>query len=163
MLGKLSTHDVESITTLFTLADKCARATEGRAWHSPAQAGATQMGGSGSTVLGSDKKKKKKCSGEKPLSDAPVAAAGLGARMRMASAHSNRVATEGRALFIPLAATMPQNVVRSRSSRSAFVSDVSIPLRRAHRNAADLAWRRPTKAMLPQARESLGIILPSKS
>jgi hypothetical protein len=78
MLGKLSRHDVESVTTLFTLADKCARATEGRAWHSPAQVGATQTGGSGATVLGSDKKKKQKCSGEKPLSGAPVAAVGLG-------------------------------------------------------------------------------------
>jgi hypothetical protein len=87
----------------------------------------------------------------------------VGAIMRMASAYSSRVATDGRALFIPLAATMPQNVVRSRSSRSALVSDVSIPLSRAHRNAADLAWRRPTKAMIPQAKESLDIILSSKS
>jgi hypothetical protein len=34
MLEKLATHDVETVTTLFALADKCARATEGRAWHS---------------------------------------------------------------------------------------------------------------------------------
>jgi hypothetical protein len=34
MLEKLATHDVETVSTLFTLADKCARATEGRAWHS---------------------------------------------------------------------------------------------------------------------------------
>jgi hypothetical protein len=34
MLEKLATHDVETITTLFTLADKCARTAEGRAWHS---------------------------------------------------------------------------------------------------------------------------------
>jgi hypothetical protein len=27
-------HDVETVTTLFTLADKCARAAEGHAWHS---------------------------------------------------------------------------------------------------------------------------------
>jgi hypothetical protein len=33
MLDKLATHDVETVTTLFALADKCARATEGRAWH----------------------------------------------------------------------------------------------------------------------------------
>jgi hypothetical protein len=31
MLEKLATHDVETITTLFALADKCARAAEGRA------------------------------------------------------------------------------------------------------------------------------------
>ena len=35
MLEKLATHEVESVTTLFSLADKCARAAEGRAWHSP--------------------------------------------------------------------------------------------------------------------------------
>jgi hypothetical protein len=34
MLEKLVMHDVESVTTLFTLTDKCARATEGHAWHS---------------------------------------------------------------------------------------------------------------------------------
>jgi hypothetical protein len=30
----LATHDVETVTTLFALADKCARSAEGRAWHS---------------------------------------------------------------------------------------------------------------------------------
>jgi hypothetical protein len=34
MLEKLATHAVETVTTLFALADKCARAAEGRAWHS---------------------------------------------------------------------------------------------------------------------------------
>jgi hypothetical protein len=46
MLEKLATHDVETVSTLFTLADKCARATEGRAWHSAPQTGVTQTGGS---------------------------------------------------------------------------------------------------------------------
>jgi hypothetical protein len=39
MLEKLATHQVEAVTTLFALADKCARAAEGRAWHSAIQAG----------------------------------------------------------------------------------------------------------------------------
>jgi hypothetical protein len=47
MLEKLAMHDVETVTTLFALADKCARAAEGRAWHSAPQTGVTQMGGSG--------------------------------------------------------------------------------------------------------------------
>ena len=34
MLEKLATHDVETVTTLFSLADKCARVAEGCAWHS---------------------------------------------------------------------------------------------------------------------------------
>jgi hypothetical protein len=50
MLEKLATHNVETISTLFTLADKCARATEGRAWHSAPQTGVTQTGGSGATA-----------------------------------------------------------------------------------------------------------------
>jgi hypothetical protein len=46
MLDKLATHDVETVPTLFALADKCARAAEGRAWHSAPQTGAAQPGGS---------------------------------------------------------------------------------------------------------------------
>jgi hypothetical protein len=59
MLEKLATHDVETVTTLFTLADKCARAAEGRAWHSTLQTRVTQMGGSGAATQGGGKKKKK--------------------------------------------------------------------------------------------------------
>jgi hypothetical protein len=47
MLEKLATHNVETVPTLFALADKCATAAEGRAWHSVPQTGATQSGGSG--------------------------------------------------------------------------------------------------------------------
>jgi hypothetical protein len=47
MLEKLATHDVETVPTLFALADKCARAAEGRAWHLAPQTGAAQPGGSG--------------------------------------------------------------------------------------------------------------------
>jgi hypothetical protein len=46
MLEKLATHDVDDVTTLLSLADKCARATEGRAWHSVPQVKVTKMGDS---------------------------------------------------------------------------------------------------------------------
>jgi hypothetical protein len=36
MLEKLATHNIQDVSTLFSLADKCARASKGRAWHSPA-------------------------------------------------------------------------------------------------------------------------------
>jgi hypothetical protein len=73
MLEKLATHDVETVPTLFALADKCARATEGRAWHSAPQTGAAQSGGSGAVPR--DGKKKKKGRGhEKPRSTALVIA-----------------------------------------------------------------------------------------
>ena len=60
MLKKLATHEVESVTTLFSLADKCARAAEGHAWHSAPQDGDTKAGGSGATAQGGSKKKKNK-------------------------------------------------------------------------------------------------------
>jgi hypothetical protein len=43
MLEKLATHDVDDVTTLLALADKCARAVEGRAWHSVPQVKVTKM------------------------------------------------------------------------------------------------------------------------
>jgi hypothetical protein len=58
LLEKLATHDVETVSTLFTLADKCARATEGRAWHSAPQTGVAQTGGSGAVPWDGKKKKK---------------------------------------------------------------------------------------------------------
>jgi hypothetical protein len=57
---------VETVTTLFTLAYKCARAAEGRAWHSAPQTGVTQMGGSGATTQGGGKKKKKSHDHDRP-------------------------------------------------------------------------------------------------
>jgi hypothetical protein len=59
MLEKLATHDMETVPTLFALADKCARAVEGRAWHSAPQTGAAQSGGSGAVPRDGKKKKKK--------------------------------------------------------------------------------------------------------
>jgi hypothetical protein len=41
MLEKLATCDVDNVTTLSALADKCARAAEGHAWHLVPQAGVT--------------------------------------------------------------------------------------------------------------------------
>jgi hypothetical protein len=80
MLEKLATHDVDNVTTLFALADKCARAAEGRAWHSVPQAGVTQVGGLDVVAQGGDKKKKrnKNRGHEKPQFAAPVAAAAAG-------------------------------------------------------------------------------------
>jgi hypothetical protein len=78
MLEKLATHDVETVTTLFTLADKCARAAEGRAWHLAPQTGVTRTGGSGATTQGGGKKKN--CGHDRPQSGAPVAVAATGGR-----------------------------------------------------------------------------------
>jgi hypothetical protein len=77
MLEKLATHDVETVPTLFALADKCARATEGRAWHSAPQTGTSQTGGSGA-IPQDGKKKKKGRSYKRPQSTALVIAAATG-------------------------------------------------------------------------------------
>jgi hypothetical protein len=79
MLEKLATHDVETVTTLFALADKCARAAEGRAWHSAPQTRVAQMGGSGA-VAQDGKKKKKNRGHEKPQSAASIVVAATGGR-----------------------------------------------------------------------------------
>jgi hypothetical protein len=80
MLEKLATHDVETVTTLFALTDKCARAAEGRAWHSAPQTGVAQTGGLGAVSQDGKKKKKKNRSSERPPSAAPVVAAATGGR-----------------------------------------------------------------------------------
>jgi hypothetical protein len=75
MLEKLATHDVETVSTLFALADKCARAAEGREWHSAPQTGVTQTSGSGTVPWDGKKKKKKDRDHQKPRSTALVVAA----------------------------------------------------------------------------------------
>ena len=82
MLEKLATKHVEDVSELFSLVDKCSRATEGRAWHSRSVSGgghsgdATSGGAAPGTGSGQRRKNKKKAGGQnKPLSDAPTAAA----------------------------------------------------------------------------------------
>jgi hypothetical protein len=80
ILEKLATQDVETVSTLFALADKCARAAEGRAWHSAPQTGVAQTGGLGAVPRDGKKKKKKGGGHERPQSTALVVAAATGGR-----------------------------------------------------------------------------------
>jgi hypothetical protein len=80
MLEKLATHDVETVPTLFALANKCARAAKGRAWHSSPQTEATQSGVSGAIPRDGKKKKKKGRDHQKLWSTALVVAATTGGR-----------------------------------------------------------------------------------
>jgi hypothetical protein len=81
MLEKLATHDVQDVSELFNLADKCARVAEGCAWHSQSipevrkadkpEANATAQSS------GRNKNRKKKdgsSNNNKPLAGAPTAA-----------------------------------------------------------------------------------------
>jgi hypothetical protein len=78
MLEKLATHEVETVPTLFALANKCARAAEGHAWHSAPQTGAVQSGGSGAVPRDGKKKKKKDREYQKLRYTALVVAAMIG-------------------------------------------------------------------------------------
>jgi hypothetical protein len=80
MLKKLAIHDVQDISELFSLADKCARVTEGRAWHSqPApktmKAGKPDADAAAQSNGKNKKKKKKADSNNKSLVGASTAAA----------------------------------------------------------------------------------------
>jgi hypothetical protein len=84
MLEKLATHDVQDVSALFSLADKCAKAAVGRAWHSPVAQAANgeskPIAGAKAQCGGISKKKKKKAGGNQPLAGAPTVAAAGGGR-----------------------------------------------------------------------------------
>ena len=151
MLEKLATHEVQSITTLFSLADKCARAAEGRAWHSAPQDGDAKAGGSGATAQGGGRRRRTRTGvvGSRNLAVQPLQQRHqlllqrLGARMGMANALARKVVAEIHAQCIPPLATTPLTAVRSRSSRSGSVGGVSSPPRTAHPlHASGLARRK---------------------
>jgi hypothetical protein len=84
MLEKLTMHDIQDVTEFFNMANKCARAAEGRAWHTPPALEAGKGGkhdASATTQGGSSKNKnknnnKKRVGGNKhPLTGAPTVAA----------------------------------------------------------------------------------------
>jgi hypothetical protein len=79
MLEKLTMHDIQDVAELFSPANKCARAAEGRAWHAqptlkvgkgakPEASTAAQGGGR------KNNKKKKAGGSNQPLAGAPTAA-----------------------------------------------------------------------------------------
>jgi hypothetical protein len=69
MLEKLTTDDIQDVSMLFSLADKCARATEGHAWHSPvARVGKEESKpNTGATAQSGGSKNKKKAGGNQLL------------------------------------------------------------------------------------------------
>jgi hypothetical protein len=83
MLEKLATHDIQDVTELFNLADKCVRAAEGRAWHTPpaSEAGKGGKTDASTAVQGGGSKNnnnnnnKKADSNNQPLDGAPTATA----------------------------------------------------------------------------------------
>jgi hypothetical protein len=78
-LEKLATHDVQDVSALFSLADKCDRAVEGHAWHSPvAQAAKGESKPStGMQAQSGGNNNNKKAGSNQPLAGAPTAAAAV--------------------------------------------------------------------------------------
>jgi hypothetical protein len=105
---------VEIVTTLFALADKCARAAEGCAWHSAPQGGPTQMGGSSVATPGSGKKKNKKNRGiNKPQTGPLVAAAAAAGGQNPRGKRPRQQRTDPRSCPVhPGPATTPPNSAR---------------------------------------------------
>jgi hypothetical protein len=163
MLEKLATHDVETVTTLFTLADKCARAAEGRAWHLAPQTEAAQTGGSGAVAQDGKRKKKKNRGHEKPHSVALVVAAATGGWNERNKRPRPQKGNSGSCPVHPTVATVPQSVTRSSSSRSASASGASRPPGMAPLLVAGLARKGSTAAMWPQENRTLGISHPRGS
>jgi hypothetical protein len=162
MLEKLATHDVETVSTLFALADKCARAAKGRAWHSAPQTGVTQAGGSGAVPR--DGKKKKKGRGhEKPRSTALVVAAAIGGWGDHNKHPRRRGVTTAHALYTPTVAIAPWSVARSSTSRNASASGASSLPGTAPHLVADLARKGSTTARWPRLNGALGISHPRGS
>jgi hypothetical protein len=162
MLEKLATHDVETVSTLFTLADKCARVAEGRAWHSTPQTGVAQMDGSGAVAR--DGKKKKKNRGlERPPSAAPIVIAVTRGRSKRNKRPRSQRVTVAHALCTPTIATAPRSVTRSSSLQSALASGASRLPRMAPHLAAGLAKRGPTMVSWPWESGTSGISRPKGS
>ena len=152
MLEKMATHEVESVTTLFSLANKCARAAEGRAWHSAPKMESPRLVAPElpSKAVARKRRIRTAVAGGPRLEPQllqqqhQLLQRQLGARMRTASARARRVAMVVHAQFIPPLATAWLTAVRSRNSRSGSVGGVSRPPRTAlPLLASGLARRKP--------------------
>jgi hypothetical protein len=74
MLEKLTTHDIQDVVELFSLAEKCARAVEGRAWHAQPtpEVGKGAMLEESTAAQGGGSKNKKTSGNNQPLARAPI-------------------------------------------------------------------------------------------
>jgi hypothetical protein len=160
MLEKLATHDVETVPTLFALADKCARATEGRAWHKAPQTGAAQSGGSGAVPRDGKKKKKKDRDYQKSRPTALVVAAATGGRGDRNKRPRPQRGNSGPCPVHPTDATAPRSVARSLTSRNASASSASSLPKTAPHLVADPAKKRWTMVRWPRLNGTSGISHP---
>jgi hypothetical protein len=160
MLEKLATHDVETFPTLFALADKCARAAEGHAWHSAPQTGAAQPGGSGAVPRDGKKKKKKDRDYQRSWSTALVVAATTGGRGDRNKCPRPQRGNNG---SCPVHPNGRHSAVECREiidSQNASASGASSLSRTAPHLVTDLAKKRSTTARWPRLNGTSGISHP---
>jgi hypothetical protein len=162
MLEKLATHDVETVSTLFALANNCAKAAEGGAWHSTPHAGVAQMGGSGAIPWDGKKKKKGRGHGRLQSTALVVAAATRGRGDRNKHPRPQGV-TAAHALCTPTVATVPRSVMRSSTSRNASARGASSLPRTTPHLVADLAKKGSTMARWSWLNGTSGISHPRGS
>jgi hypothetical protein len=150
MLEKLATHDVETVTTLFALADKCARAARavhGTRRHRPELPRWVAR----VPPLRTAKRRRKRTAATRsrrlPLWSSQLR---LGAGTSATSAHSHRGVTAAHALYTPTVAIASRSVARSSNSRSASASGPSRPLEMAPHLVAALARKGSTAAKWPR-------------
>jgi hypothetical protein len=150
MLEKLATHDVETVPTLFALADKCVKAAEGRAWHSAPQTGVAQSGGSGAASRDGKKKKKKDRDFQRSRSTALVVAAATGGQGDRNKRPRPQRGNSGPCPVHPNVATASRSVARSLISRNVSASGASSLPRTALHLVTDQAKKRSTTARWPR-------------
>jgi hypothetical protein len=163
MMEKLTTCDIQDVLKLFSMVDKCARATEGYAWHMlPAQeAGKASQCDAGAAAQGSsntnkNNKKKKAGGGNQPLAGAPTAIAAAAASGLGLMAHevtsapvkcSAAMMVAHDARCITPCATAQESAESSRSSRNSSVRNNSSHAKTARHPVSGRAnkrwiWRR---------------------
>jgi hypothetical protein len=153
-------HDVETIPTLFALADKCAKAAEGRAWHSARQTGAARSGGSGAVPRTERRKRRRTANTRSRGPPLWLSQPRPEARATATNVHGRRGVTTAHALYTTTIATAPQSVVRSLTSRSVSVSGTSSLPKTAPHLVTDLAKKRWTTARWSRLNGTSGIIHP---
>jgi hypothetical protein len=160
MLETLATHDVEIVPTLFALVDKCARAAEGRAWHSAPQTGAAQSGGSGAVPWDGKKKRRRTATTRSRGPPLWLSQQRPEAKATAINVHGHRGVIAAHALCTPTVATAPRSVARSLTSRNTSVSGASSLPKMAPHLVADLAKKRWTTGRWPRLNGTTGISHP---
>jgi hypothetical protein len=163
MLEKLATHDVETVPTLFALADKCARAAEGRVWHSAPQTGLPKQVAQVPSLRTTRKRRKRTAATRSRTPPLWSWQLRLGAGATTRNTHGHQGVTATHAPCNPTVATAPQNVARSSTSRSVSARGASSLPGMAPHLVADPVRKRPTTKRWPRPNRTSGISHPRES